>query len=350
MKTNWWKFLGIAIMLYVLIAGLIVPLKPGIISCYPNTVKPGYDVEFNVATYNTNLKTAKDQNVFLKFDDDQILSAKSGKVISNNELNISFDIPIDIQSKTKIASATLIIDNEIDGPAILPQAIFVKEYSNEFNEDHWVGDIRDKLHVKDNFAFPFRSILYETVRNTFFHVAIWMAMFVLLILSVYNSIQYLRTRKMNYDQWSNGLTSTAIVFGLAGIATGSLWAKYTWGTYWTTDIKLNMSAITLLLYLAYWILRASIEDIDSRARLASLYNIFAFFALIPLLIILPRLTDSLHPGNGGNPALGGEDLDNTLRMVFYPAIIGLTLMGLWISELYFRYLRLENNMIEKDNS
>ncbi len=350
MNSNWWKILGVVIMLYVLIAGLVVPLKPGILSCYPNTVKPGYDVEFNVETYNTNLVKAKEQNVFLKFSDDQIIPAKSGKVISNTELNIGFDIPLDIKSPTKIASATLIIDNELDGPSILPQAVFVKDYSNEYNEDHWVGDIRSKLHVKDNFAFPFRSILYETVRNTFYHVAIWMAMFVLLILSVYNSIRYLMTKETSFDHWSNGLTSTAIVFGLAGIATGSLWAKYTWGTYWTTDIKLNMSAITLLLYLAYWILRASIEDIDSRARLASLYNIFAFFALIPLLIILPRLTDSLHPGNGGNPALGGEDLDNTLRMVFYPAIIALTLLGLWISQLYYRYLRLEYLMIEKDNS
>ena len=39
-----------------------------------------------------------------------------------------------------------------------------------------------------------------------------------------------------------------------------------------------------------------------------------FVALIPLVFIIPRLTDSLHPGNGGNPALGGEDLDHTLRL------------------------------------
>ncbi|NNE27143.1 MAG: cytochrome c assembly protein, partial [Saprospiraceae bacterium] len=60
------------------------------------------------------------------------------------------------------------------------------------------------------------------------------------------------------------------------------------------------------------------------------------------VMVVPRLTDSLHPGNGGNPAFGGEDLDNTLRTVFYPAIIAYTIIGYWMSQLLYRYLKLEN--------
>jgi heme exporter protein C len=56
------------------------------------------------------------------------------------------------------------------------------------------------------------------------------------------------------------------------------------------------------------------------------------------------MTDSLHPGNGGNPALGGEDLDNTMRMVFYPAVIGFILLGLWISQLVYRTDKLKGNL------
>jgi len=125
----------------------------------------------------------------------------------------------------------------------------------------------------------------------------------------------------------------AIVYGMLGLATGSVWAKYTWGTWWTTDVKLNMAAVSMLIYLAYGILRAAIDDLDKRARLSAIYSIFAFVAMIPLLFVFPRMTSSLHPGNGGNPALGGEDLDNTLRMVFYPAIIGLFLFGMWIASI-----------------
>ena len=97
-----------------------------------------------------------------------------------------------------------------------------------------------------------------------------------------------------------------------------------------------MTVIALLIYLAYFILRAVFDDPDKRARISAVYNIFAFAALIPLIYVIPRLTDSLHPGAGGNPALGGEDLDNTMRLVFYPAIIGWTLIGLWMASLLAR--------------
>lgn len=90
------------------------------------------------------------------------------------------------------------------------------------------------------------------------------------------------------------------------------------------------------------------NDQDRRAKVSAAYNIFAFATMIPLIIIIPRLTDSLHPGNGGNPALGGEDLDHTLRMVFYPAIIGLTLISVWISSLVTRYRLVEDHVKTHD--
>ena len=115
-----------------------------------------------------------------------------------------------------------------------------------------------------------------------------------------------------------------------------LWAKYTWGSYWSGDPKQNASAIGMLIYLAYFVLRGSIEDLQKKARISAVYNIFAFAMLIPLLFVLPRLTDSLHPGNGGNPGFNAYDLDSKMRMVFYPAIIGWTLLGFWLAELNAR--------------
>jgi len=84
-----------------------------------------------------------------------------------------------------------------------------------------------------------------------------------------------------------------------------------------------------------------------RARIGAVYNIFAFAAFIPLIFILPRLTDSLHPGNGGNPGFNAYDLDNGLRVVFYPAIIGWTLLGAWISTIRIRFRRLERKFEDK---
>ena len=236
------------------------------------------------------------------------------------------------------------MDNEIDGYTLYPSAIRLGQSNTLASTPQKLQQL-DQVNDVDSFRFPYRPILHETIRNTFFHVAIWFAMFILLIVSCVHSVKYLMTRNMISDTKSSALTTVALYFGIAGILTGSMWAKYTWGTFWTSDIKLNMSAVALLVYFAYWLLRSSISDIDTRARVSAVYNIFAFVTLMILVMVIPRFTDSLHPGNGGNPALGGEDLDNTLRVVFYPAIIGYTLLGLWISQLYFRYLCLQDKYL-----
>jgi len=102
-----------------------------------------------------------------------------------------------------------------------------------------------------------------------------------------------------------------------------------------------MTAVALLVYAAYFILRASFDEPEKGARLAAVYNIFAFASLVPLLYIVPRLFASLHPGATGNPAFGSQDLDNTMRIVFYPAIIGFILLGVWIANIRYRILRLQ---------
>ena len=183
---------------------------------------------------------------------------------------------------------------------------------------------------------PELPILNETIRNLFFHVAIWFAMFILLIVSVVYSIRYLKNSDIRADIKASEFATMGIVFGLIGVATGSIWAKFTWGDWWVNDPKLNATTIALLIYMAYFVLRSSIEDSYQKGRISAVYNIFAFAAAVPLIFILPRLTDSLHPGNGGNPGFSAYDLDNQLRMVFYPAIIGWTLLGTWFASLRIR--------------
>ena len=132
-----------------------------------------------------------------------------------------------------------------------------------------------------------------------------------------------------------------MVFAILGLITGSVWAKFTWGDWWTNDPKLNSVAIGLLIYLAYSLVRSSMPDEMQKARISSVYNIFAFVIFMILIWILPRMTDSLHPGNGGNPAFSKMDLDNRMRLVFYPAVIGWTLLGYWIAQIRIRIKNLE---------
>ena len=188
---------------------------------------------------------------------------------------------------------------------------------------------------------PRMEILHETIRNLYFHVTMWFAMMIILTASFTGSIAYLNKPTPKKDFLASECAKVGVLFGLLGIATGSLWANYTWGAWWVNDAKLNGAAITLLFYFAYILLRQSVDDPDKRARLAAVYNIFAWVMLIVFLLILPRMTDSLHPGNGGNPGFGKYDLDNGMRLVFYPAIIGWSLLGAWLASLGIRLRQLE---------
>lgn len=193
---------------------------------------------------------------------------------------------------------------------------------------------------------PRLHILNESIRNLHFHVPMWFGMLTLLIISAAFSIRYLRNPTFRNDIWAVESANTAIVFGVLGIITGMIWANFTWGKAWSGDPKQNAAAVALLMYFAYLLLRNSFEDRQQKGRISAIYNIFAFATYIPLIYILPRLTDSLHPGNGGNPGFNAYDLDSRLRLVFYPAVIGWTLLGLWITTLRIRLKTVEEKVQE----
>ena len=189
---------------------------------------------------------------------------------------------------------------------------------------------------------PELPILHESIRNLYFHVPMWFSMIVLFSISVVNSIKFLSSNKPSDDLKAVESVNAGIIFGILGIITGAIWAKFTWGQAWSFDVKQNFAAIALLLYLAYLVLRNAIDEDQKRAKISAIYNIFAFPMMVVLLFVLPRLSDSLHPGNGGNPGFNSYDLDSRMRMVFYPACLGWILIGYWIYTLLFRVRSLEN--------
>jgi heme exporter protein C len=190
--------------------------------------------------------------------------------------------------------------------------------------------------------------LQHSIRNLFFHVPMWFGMMILYITSVVYAIKYLRKPDPVYDSKSLEFARTGTIFGVLGLITGAIWANYQWGQPWSSDPKQNGSLIAILIYLAYFVLRGSMNDDDKKARLGAVYNIFAFFMLFPTIWILPRLTESLHPGgqgSEGNPGLNGGDLAPSMRLVFWPAVIGWTLLGIWITTLRIRLHTLQNKLI-----
>ncbi|MEM6644171.1 MAG: cytochrome c biogenesis protein CcsA [Bacteroidota bacterium] len=183
---------------------------------------------------------------------------------------------------------------------------------------------------------PRLPILNETIRVLHFHVPMWFGMILLFLGSVIYAIKYLRNPSALLDTYSAQLANAGLLLGILGILSGMIWARSTWGAYWVNDAKLNGSAISLLIYLAYFVLRNSFSDRESRNKISAVYNILAFAMAVPLIFILPRLTDSLHPGNGGNPGFNAYDMNNDLRKVFYFAVVGWTLLGYWVATISSR--------------
>ena len=202
---------------------------------------------------------------------------------------------------------------------------------------------------------PNLPALEETSRNLFFHVGMWMAMMTLFTISVINSIRYLRTFDLKYDIYAKNYATTGIVMGLLGYATGAIWMSYTWAdpnnplfqsfSALAREPKLIGAAIALLIYFAYLVLRDSITDMDKRSRVSAVYNIFAYAMLFPAIWIVPRILPSLHPGQEGNPAMNYKDVSPLMRMVEWPAFIGWTLLGVWITTLKIRLTLLKEKKI-----
>lgn len=371
-KQSWWKILSVLILLYVFIVGMLVPLKPNVTTVTPSFAKSGERVELQVTGYNTSFTESPNElRAWLKLDSLYGIQMTDVVVKNDQQATLIFDLPTGLPTSDKISSLALIIDSP-SGSFVRPSALSVEQATIDPDASiaAWSNAPITGIHFYEGMTYPFRNILAETIRNTYFHVSLWLAMMLIFIAAVFYAIKYLRLQskggslesetletiniavsaRERADFWSQSLTIAGLVFGVLGLVTGALWAKYTWGSWWSWDIKQFTTLIALLIYAGYFVLRAAFPDPEGRARISAVYNIFAFAALIPLIYILPRLSESsLHPGNGGNPAIGSDDLDNTMRMVFYPAIIGWTLFGGWLASLFYRSRVVEQQIIHAED-
>ncbi len=190
------------------------------------------------------------------------------------------------------------------------------------------------------------TMILETMRNLFYHVGMWFGMFAMLITGFIYSLRYLRKFNLKEDLVAIEAVNVGLLFGFLGILTGMTWANFTWGSPWVKDPKLNGAAVGIFIYLAYLILRGSIDDLHKRAKVSAVYNIFAFFLWIVFVLVLPRLAgESIHPGKESPPVLPMH-LDPPMRVVFYPAAAGWILLGFWILSIRIRMRKLRNRLEE----
>lgn len=213
--------------------------------------------------------------------------------------------------------------------------------------------------------------LQQSSRNVFYHVPMWFAMLTMMGISLYHSIRLLRMLDPEYESKENPLyadafareaASIGVVFNILGLVTGIIWSRVSWAedrpgtefsTWWAWDPIQVGALVALLIYLAYFLLRNSFTEPESRAKVAAVYNIFAFATLIPLFFIIPRMFEGLHPTAGkGSFIFDKSQISNEFRMILYPGMLGFILIGVWIYELRSRLetvrLKLEEKLAEKE--
>ncbi|MCX6352871.1 MAG: cytochrome c biogenesis protein [Bacteroidetes bacterium] len=355
LKSYWWKFLSFALLVYVCVVGMLTPISSGIAELTPETAKAGEKVSLSVLGYNTHFNDAPSKlKVWLIYQakgDTINICPDNISVKDNANLTATFQLPAKIKEAGRSVYFAFVINNPTDGTFAKDGAFAVEYPANTQKESFSNGSCSPE--VKSNkakgFIFPYRYILEESIRNLFFHVPMWFAMFLLFGMSVFYAIRYLYKTNEIDDIRSSQFAFAGMLFGICGLLTGMIWAKHTWGQYWVfTDTKLNGAGIITLMYFAYIVLRNSIPETKTRAKISAVYNIFAAVAIIPLLFVLPNNSDSLHPGNGGNPGFKSYDLDLNMRMVFYPAVIGWMMLGYWIAQLRIRIKLLENSILENE--
>lgn len=326
----WWKLGSVALLLYVVIAGLRTPLAPALVHCSISRIGPG-EVTFTVTGYNTDFLKGVGA-AWLENDSQRVCARTINDKLTDTQVALTFDVPAGM--KGEMTDVHVVNDGR---DLVMHDALFtVARGAGVTSGACGTG----KLFTLD-VAFPDRNILNETIRNLFFHVPMWFSMMLLMTIAFVQSLFVLRNNDLGADLMADMAVRVSLVFAALGLITGSLWARVTWGDWWTSDTKLNGAAITVLIYAAYLILRGSVPDAHKRARLAAVYNVFAYVLMLVFIMVLPRLKDSLHPGNGGNPAFSKYDLDNSLRMVFYPACLGWIGLAYWAYRLRVRVARLQ---------
>ncbi len=133
-------------------------------------------------------------------------------------------------------------------------------------------------------------------RIFYFHVPIALTSYACFGWGAWKALRYLRTRDERADLESYVAIHQGVIFGALTLITGSLWAKASWGVWWSWgENQLVLFLVLFLFYCAYFMLRFSVEAGVPRASMSAVYALFGV-VLIPVSFLAIRLSQKfIHP-------------------------------------------------------
>lgn len=200
--------------------------------------------------------------------------------------------------------------------------------------------------------FPLIPGLEQKARNIFFHVPIAWVSVLGFLTSLFYGYKYLRTNDFDNDLKSVSAAGLGFMFCLLATVTGSIWAKFNWGSFWNWDPRETSIFILLLIYGAYFALRSALGSDEVRARLSAVYSILAGLTAPFFVFVMPRLVGGLHPGAKGDVAgsapVAQLHMPPNMRIVFFSGLIGFSLFFFWLWHVRVRAARLEQTIVHRE--
>ncbi len=183
---------------------------------------------------------------------------------------------------------------------------------------------------------PREMTMGDVQRIFYFHVSsAWVGFFAFFV-TFLGGVAYLVSGKRRWDVLAVSSTQIGLTFITMAVITGSLWARPVWGTYWTWEPRLTISAIQLLVYVAYGMLRGAVDDPEKKARFSSVYGIVAFVT-VPLSWFAIRWWRTAHP----DVLTSGEGMAFAARMghTLLASLVAFTLLYITILRQRIRLAR-----------
>ncbi|MFH2029164.1 MAG: cytochrome c biogenesis protein [Bacteroidota bacterium] len=201
------------------------------------------------------------------------------------------------------------------------------------------------------YDFPLIPGLEDKAKIIFFHVpTAWLAV-VAFLMSMVFGIKYLKNQDMDNDAKSSAALQLGMVFAILATVTGSIWAKFTWGSFWHWDPRETSIFILLLIYGSLFALRSAVENEDKRAKLSAVYSIIAFLTVPFFVFIMPRIMTGLHPGSANDDTSGPVvdfKMNSNMQMVFYLSLIAFTILYYWMWNISYKSIIIKDKLSKKN--
>lgn len=191
------------------------------------------------------------------------------------------------------------------------------------------------------YEFPIIPGLEDRARILFFHVPMsWTAVLAFTV-SVIFAVRFLVSKQPDDDIKSAASAGLGFLFCILATVTGSIWAKFNWGSFWNWDPRQTSIFALLLIYGAYFALRSAVDEDAKRGTLSAVYAIIAGATVPFFIFIMPRIMASLHPEPIIN-SQGKIQMSGTMLTVFLSSLAGFSALYFWMLSLKLRGARLEN--------